>query len=123
MKDNTLVMIQCHEPVQCVHELLSTWKVSSGKRYICSCVIFANIDIANIQALIDTFTVRGNVNAQDPIYSAGVSNGGNFSSIVAHALNFNAAAMYSAQGNPPALYLVTETPTVFFMFLKKKSKT
>ena len=72
-----------------------------------------NIDIANIQALIDTFTVRGNVNAQDPIYSAGVSNGGNFSSIVAHALNFNAAAMYSAQGNPPALYLVTETPTVF----------
>ena len=72
-----------------------------------------NIDIANIQALIDTFTVRGNINAQDPIYSAGVSNGGNFSSIVAHALNFNAAAMYSAQGNPPELYQVTETPTVF----------
>jgi len=81
--------------------LLETWTLEE------------NIDIANIQALIDTFTVRGNVNAQDPIYSAGVSNGGNFSSIVAHALNFNAAAMYSAQGNPPALYLVTETPTVF----------
>ena len=32
----------------CVQELLSTWKVSSGKRNICSCVIFANIDIANI---------------------------------------------------------------------------
>jgi hypothetical protein len=81
--------------------LLQTWTLEE------------NIDIANIQALIDTFTVRGNINAQDPIYSAGVSNGGNFSSIVAHALNFNAAAMYSAQGNPPELYQVTETPTVF----------
>ncbi|MDP6167556.1 MAG: hypothetical protein QGF54_02435, partial [Candidatus Marinimicrobia bacterium] len=38
-----------------------------------------NIDVANIQALIDTFTVRGNINAQDPVYSAGASNGGNFS--------------------------------------------
>ena len=78
-----------------------------------SLTIEENIDIANIQALIDTFTIRGSMNAQDPIYSAGVSNGGNFSSVVAHALNFNAAAMYSAQGIPPALYLVTETPTVF----------
>jgi len=81
--------------------LLETWTIEQ------------NIDVANIQALIDTFTVRGNINAQDPIYSAGVSNGGNFSSIVAHALNFNAAVMYSAQGNPPELYQVTETPTVF----------
>ena len=81
--------------------LLQTWTLEE------------NIDIANIQALIDTFTVRGNINAQDPIYSIGVSNGGNFSSIVAHTLNFNAAAMYSAQGNPPELYQVTETPTVF----------
>ena len=81
--------------------LLQTWTLEE------------NIDIANIQALIDTFTVRGSINAQDPIYSAGVSNGGNFSSVVAHALNFNAAAMVSAWGNPPALYLVTETPTVF----------
>ena len=72
-----------------------------------------NIDIGNIQALIDTFTVRGNVDQQNPIYSVGVSNGGNFSSVVAHALNFNAAVMYSAQGNPPELYQVTETPTIF----------
>ena len=48
MKDNTLVITQFHEPVQCVQSLLSKWKVSSGKRNICSCVIFANIDIANI---------------------------------------------------------------------------
>lgn len=72
-----------------------------------------NIDIGNIQALIDTFVIRGFMDAQNPVYSLGVSNGGNFSSVVAHALNFNAAAMYSSQGNPPALYQITEIPTIF----------
>ena len=72
-----------------------------------------NIDIGNIQSLIDTFIVRGDINPVDPVFSMGVSNGGNFSSIVAHTLNFNAVAMYSAQGNPPELYQVTETPTIF----------
>ena len=72
-----------------------------------------NIDIANIQTLIDTFTVRGYMVPQKPIYASGVSNGGNFSSVVAHSLNFNASAMYSSQGNPLELYQVTETPTIF----------
>ena len=81
--------------------LLSPWTVDG------------NIDIANIQTLIDTFTVRGYIVPQTPMYASGVSNGGNFSSIVAHSLNFNASAMYSSQGNPLELYQVTETPTIF----------
>ena len=82
------------------------WKINSW-------TVDSNIDIGNIQALIDTFTVRGNMDQESPIYSVGVSNGGNFSSIVAHALNLNAAAMYSSQGNPPEFYQLTDTPTIF----------
>jgi hypothetical protein len=72
-----------------------------------------NIDIGNVQAIIDTFLFRGSFSIEAPIFSVGVSNGGNFSSVVAHALGLNAAAMYSAQGNPPELYQVTTTPTLF----------
>jgi len=72
-----------------------------------------NIDIGNIHALIDTFVSRNSFNEETPIFSIGVSNGGNFASVVAYALGLNAAAMYSAQGNPPELYQVTTTPTLF----------
>ena len=75
--------------------------------------IDGNIDIANIQTLIDTFTARGFIVPHKPIYASGVSNGGNFSSVVAHSLNFSASAMYSSQGNPLELYQATETPTIF----------
>ena len=72
-----------------------------------------NIDIINIQTLIDTFTIRGNINAEYPVFAVGVSNGGNFASVVSYALDFDVSVMFSSQGNPPELYEVTNIPTIF----------
>ena len=72
-----------------------------------------NIDIENIQALIDTFILRGNIVQNNPIFAVGVSNGGNFASVVSYALDFDVSVMFSSQGNPPELYEVTNIPTIF----------
>jgi len=72
-----------------------------------------NVDVQNIQVIIDTLVNRGQLNPDQPIYSVGVSNGGNFSSVVAQALNWNGAVLFCSQGNPPELYDILDTPTMF----------
>ena len=73
-----------------------------------------NIDIENIQALIDTFILRGNIVQNNPIFAVGVSNGGNFASVVSYALDFNGTAAYCSKGIPE-LYEVSNIPTIFLI--------
>lgn len=56
-----------------------------------------NVDFANIQAIIDTFKLRGITNASTNYYSVGMSNGGAFSAMCATYFNWTAAVSYCAQ--------------------------
>ena len=67
-----------------------------------------NVDFANIQALIDTFRLRGITNASTNYFSVGMSNGGGFSATAATYFNWTAAVSYCA----PAGNLLASLTTV-----------
>ena len=75
--------------------------------------IDTNIDIQNIQVILSNLINDGTIDPNIPIFSAGVSNGGNFASVIAYVLNWNGAVLFCSQGNPTELYDLTEIPTMF----------
>ncbi len=58
----------------------------------------ANVDLANLKAITDTFINRGSMSHSTPRYCSGMSNGGAFSSEVSYYFNFKAGISYCAQG-------------------------
>ncbi|MDQ3064544.1 MAG: hypothetical protein M3R14_17025 [Acidobacteriota bacterium] len=72
-----------------------------------------NPDISNVQAIINSFVMRGLMATNTPVFSSGMSNGAAFSPRVAYALQFKAAAIYCAQGG--AYIGIRNVPTVWNM--------
>ncbi len=73
-----------------------------------------NVDFANLQALIDTFELRGITNSSTRYFSVGMSNGGAFSATAATYFNWAAAVSYCAQaGN--LLASITTVPIQWCM--------
>lgn len=73
----------------------------------------ANIDYANIKAITDTFYTRGVTSRSKPRYSAGMSNGGNFSAYLSSLFSYKAGVSYCAPAG--AIALVSTTPFQFCM--------
>ncbi|MBL7730094.1 MAG: hypothetical protein JNM88_02870 [Chitinophagaceae bacterium] len=73
-----------------------------------------NVDYANIKAITDTFYNRGVTNRSKLRYSAGMSNGGNFSSYLSFLFNYKAGISYCAPSGAP-LAAVTTVPFQFCM--------
>lgn len=62
-----------------------------------------NVDFANLKIITDTFYNRGVTNRSKFRYSAGMSNGGNFSASVSYLFSYKAGISYCApSGNPIA---------------------
>ena len=73
-----------------------------------------NVDYVNIRTITDTFYNRAVTNRAKPRYSAGMSNGGSFSSILSYLYNFKAGVSYCAQmGN--VLAQLSNVPFQFCM--------
>lgn len=73
----------------------------------------ANVDYANIKILTDTFYTRGVTNRTKFRYSAGMSNGGNYSAYLSAYYKYKAGISYCAQAG--AVSLITESPLQFCM--------
>ena len=73
----------------------------------------SNIDYANIKIITDTFYNRGITNRSKLRYSAGMSNGGNYSAYLSAYYKFKAGISYCAQAG--AVSLTTLTPLQFCM--------
>jgi hypothetical protein len=74
----------------------------------------ANIDIANIIALTDTFVARGRMTRSTPRFAVGISNGAAFSFSLATFLKYNGVAGYCAAGNN-TLFTFSDTPAQWCM--------
>lgn len=72
-----------------------------------------NVDYANIKIITDTFYNRGVTNRSKFRYSAGMSNGGNFSAWLSAYYQYKAAISYCAPAG--AVALTTQTPLQFCM--------
>jgi hypothetical protein len=73
-----------------------------------------NVDYANIKIITDTFYNRGVTNRSKFRYSAGMSNGGNFSSYLSALFKFKAGISYCAPSGAP-IALSSTTPLQFCM--------
>ncbi|MBS1653917.1 MAG: hypothetical protein JSU05_03655, partial [Bacteroidetes bacterium] len=73
-----------------------------------------NVDYANIRILTDTFYNRGVTNRSIPLYSIGMSNGGNFSASLATIYKFKTGISYCAPAGSP-IALTSTTPIQFCM--------
>lgn len=73
-----------------------------------------NIDYANIKIITDTFYNRGATNRSKFRYSAGMSNGGNFSSYLSSLFKYKAGISYCAPSGAPVA-AITTTPFQFCM--------
>jgi len=74
----------------------------------------ANIDFANIIALIDTFVTRGRMTRSTPRFAVGASNGAFFSFSIGTFLKYNGVAGYCAAGNN-TLFTFSDTPAQWCM--------
>lgn len=74
----------------------------------------SNIDYANIKIITDTFYNRGITNRSKFRYSAGMSNGGNFSAALSLLFNYKAGVSYCAPAGSPVA-LVSTIPFQFCM--------
>jgi hypothetical protein len=72
-----------------------------------------NVDYANIKIITDVFYTRGVTNRSKLRYSAGMSNGGNFSAYLSAYYKYKAGISYCAPAG--AVSLTTETPLQFCM--------
>ncbi|MBS1760522.1 MAG: hypothetical protein JST23_10405 [Bacteroidetes bacterium] len=74
----------------------------------------ANVDYANIRIIADTFYNRGVTNRSKPLFSIGMSNGGNFSAALSMIYKYKAGVSYCA---PSGNYVAqnTSTPLLFCM--------
>jgi dienelactone hydrolase len=73
-----------------------------------------NVDYANIRIITDTFYHRGLTDRSKPLYSVGMSNGGNFSASLGTIYHFKAAVSYCAPAGGPIAQTST-TPIQFCM--------
>ncbi len=73
-----------------------------------------NVDYANIKIITDTFYNRGVTNRSKLRYSAGMSNGGNFSSYLSSLFKYKAGISYCAPSGAP-IALSSTTPLQFCM--------
>ena len=73
-----------------------------------------NVDYANIKILTDTFYNRGVTSRSKFRYSAGMSNGGNFSSYLSALFKYKAGISYCAPSGAP-IAAITTTPFQFCM--------
>jgi hypothetical protein len=71
-----------------------------------------NVDYANIKIITDTFYNRGITNRGKFRYSAGMSNGGNFSAYLSYLFNYKAGISYCA----PAGNILATVSTIPFQF-------
>jgi hypothetical protein len=71
-----------------------------------------NVDFANLRIITDTFYNRGITNRSKFRYSAGMSNGGNFSASVSLLYSYKAGISYCAPAGSP----VASTSTIPFQF-------
>jgi len=74
----------------------------------------ANIDIANIIALTDTFVARGRMTRSTPRFAVGISNGAVFSFSIGTFLKYSGVAGYCAASNN-ALFTFSDTPAQWCM--------
>jgi hypothetical protein len=74
----------------------------------------SNVDYANIKIITDTFYNRGVTNRGKFRYSAGMSNGGNFSSYLSALFKYKAGVSYCAPSGAP-IALSSTTPFQFCM--------
>lgn len=72
-----------------------------------------NVDYANIKLITDTFYARGLTNRNKLRYSAGMSNGGNFSAYLSAFYKYKAGISYCAPAG--AVALTTQSPLQFCM--------
>lgn len=73
-----------------------------------------NVDYANIKIITDTFYNRGVTNRAKFRYSAGMSNGGNFSSYLSALFSYKAGISYCAPSGAP-IAAISTTPLQFCM--------
>ena len=73
-----------------------------------------NVDYANIKIITDTFYNRGVTNRAKFRYSAGMSNGGNFSSYLSALFSYKAGISYCAPSGAP-IAAISTTPIQFCM--------
>ncbi len=73
-----------------------------------------NVDYANIKIITDTFYNRGVTNRSKLRYSAGMSNGGNFSSYLSALFSYKAGISYCAPSGAP-IATISTTPLQFCM--------
>ena len=73
-----------------------------------------NIDYANIKIITDVFYSRGVTNRNKFRYSAGMSNGGNFSSYLSSLFSYKASVSYCAPSGAP-IAVSSVTPLQFCM--------
>jgi hypothetical protein len=73
-----------------------------------------NVDYANIKILTDTFYNRGVTSRSKLRYSAGMSNGGNFSSYLSALFSYKAGISYCAPSGAP-IAAISTTPLQFCM--------
>lgn len=73
-----------------------------------------NVDYANIKIITDNFYTRGITNRSKLRYSAGMSNGGNFSSYLSSLFSYKAGISYCAPSGAP-IASTTTTPFQFCM--------
>jgi hypothetical protein len=71
-----------------------------------------NVDFANLRIITDTFYNRGVTSRNKFRYSAGMSNGGNFSAYLSYMYNYKAGISYCA----PAGNLLAQTFNIPFQF-------
>jgi hypothetical protein len=76
--------------------------------------LLANIDIANIIALTDTFVARGRMTRSTPRFAIGISNGAFFSFSLATFLKYDGVTGYCGQGDE-RLFLNGNTPAQWCM--------
>jgi hypothetical protein len=74
----------------------------------------ANIDFANIIALIDTFVTRGRMTRSTPRFAVGASNGAFFSFSIGTFLKYNGVAGYCGGGDN-RLFTFSDTPAQWCM--------
>lgn len=74
----------------------------------------ANVDLANIRLITDTFYAKGEIDPAIPKYDIGMSDGGFFAGVLASLYHYNAEINYCSQGASMVIQQ-TSTPVLFCM--------
>jgi hypothetical protein len=72
-----------------------------------------NVDIVNIQTCLNYLTGLGLINANTPLFVAGMSDGGDFAPYAAYVYNCKGCAIWCSGGNNQMTFTTTLTPTIW----------